>query len=207
MAKKQNGYYFDCFVNLAERACEAARYLRGMVEDCTPASLEEQMEAMHEIEHAADLERHAVVEKLIREFLPPIESEDILALLDKIDDLTDYIEEISRELYMYRIRSVRPEASQLAGLICQCCEVLKLALMEFKDFRRSVSLKEHMVKLNELEETGDILHRDAIRQLYGDCDNPVEVLRWTQIFESMENCCDAAEQVGELMQIIIMKNS
>ena len=40
MAKKQNGYYFDCFVNLAERACEAARYLRGMVEDFTPAALE-----------------------------------------------------------------------------------------------------------------------------------------------------------------------
>ena len=116
------------------------------------------------IEHAADLEKHKLMEQLTKEFITPIEREDIILLFQQIDDVTDCIEDVARKLYMYNVTSIRPEMTEFAEIIHQCCVVTKDALSEMPRFQKSETLKTHIIRVNELEEAGDRLHFSAMRR-------------------------------------------
>ena len=207
MAKHQATFYFDCFIKLVDYSIEASEQLGKTIQEFNPEAIMKEMSDMHAIEHAADLERHTILQQLIREFITPIEPEDIMLLIDKIDDVTDSLDDVVRKFYMYNIKSMRPEARTMACIIIDCCHMVKKALLEFHDFRKSTALRECIVQINELEEQGDRVHRDALHRLYCEGDNAVDVLAWTTIFECMEQCCDVCEDVSDLMELIIMKNT
>lgn len=205
MAKKVN--YFAEIENLMHYACDASAYLNETLGDFDPDKLHERLEAMHKIEHTADMQKHDLMKKLVAEFITPIEREDILLMLQKIDDITDSIEEVLRKAYMFNIASVRPDAVEFALIIDQCCEATRLALTEFHDFRKSKLIRDYIIQVNEYEEAGDRLHRDSIHRLYSNEQNPVAVLAWTEMYECLERCCDACEDVSEVIEAVMMKNS
>ena len=103
MAKKQDNFYFSSFVKLVDYSCQAATYLNNLVRNFDGIS-ESKKDEIHVIEHSADLERHKVMQKLVREFLPPLDREDILNLIRDIDDVTDAVEDIVIRMYMYNVK-------------------------------------------------------------------------------------------------------
>ena len=128
-------------------------------------------------------------------------------MLQKIDDITDSIEEVLRKAYMFNIASIRPDAIEFAAIVNQCCQATRLALSEFHDFRKSKLIRDYIIKVNELEEAGDRLHRDSIHRLYCTEQNPIAILTWTEMYECFERCCDACEDVSEVIETVMMKNS
>jgi uncharacterized protein Yka (UPF0111/DUF47 family) len=205
MAKKVD--YFAEIEKLMRFACDASAYLNETLGDFNTDKLHERLEAMHAIEHNADMQKHELIKKLVAEFITPIEREDILLMLQKIDDITDSIEEVLRKAYMFNIASVRPDGVEFALIIDQCCEATRLSLTEFHDFRKSKLIRDYIIKVNELEEAGDRLHRDSIHRLYLTEQNPIAVLAWTEMYECLERCCDACEDVSEVIETVMMKNS
>ncbi len=205
MAKKVN--YFKSIESLMEFACAASVFLNETLESFDPETLDEKLEIMHGIEHSADMQKHDLIQKLVAEFITPIEREDILLMLQKIDDVTDSIEEVLRKAYMFNITSIRPEAIEFAKVVDQCCRATQLALSEFHDFRKSKHIHGQIVMVNELEEAGDRLHRDSIHSLYRTEQNPIAILTWTEMYDCLERCCDACEDVSEVIETVMMKNS
>ena len=169
--------------------------------------LHEKMNEMHKIEHGGDTERHAMIRKLSREFITPIEREDIMSLADAIDDVTDTIEDVLFRLYMFNIRSVKEHARKMTEIIVKCCNALKQALEEFRHFQKSKILHDLIVEVNVLEEKGDKLYTEAVRHLYVNSKNVVEIMAWDQTYDYLENCCDACEEVANVIEYIILKNS
>lgn len=112
----------------------------------------------------ADLIKHDLLEHLAREFISPIEREDILTLSQHIDDVTDAIEDVLLRMYMFRIHTLRPQTLEFSKLIVKCCASMKKMMEEFKHFRRSNSIKDHVVEINRLEEVGDHLYTEAMAQ-------------------------------------------
>lgn len=205
MARKDN--YFNTFVKLVEFSCKSARLLIEVVTDYQPEKLEERMREMHEIEHSADLEKHLMIERLAREFITPIEREDIMELADQIDNVTDSIEDVLMRLYMFNITVIRKDALDAAIIIEQACEALKKALEEFSNFRKSKTLHKHIVEVNRLEEVGDKIYTEATRRLYVSEMNPVAVSAWTHVFHILEKACDSCEDVSDVIESVMMKNS
>ena len=208
MKKQHVNDYFEGFVTGMERACEAAEYLETVLEHYEPEKLAEQLEEMHKIEHEADIEKHNLMQKLAKEFITPIEREDIILLLQQIDNVTDFIEDVVRKMFMYNTMSMRTEALEFAAIIKQCCYESRDALKELPGFQKNCErLEEAIVKVNDYEEQGDRLYCAAMRRLYCENAESLERITWTKLFDWMEACCDACEDVMESVELVIMKNS
>ena len=207
MARKKEDNYFTTFVELVQYSCDAAVLLNEIINDFKVEELEMKIKEMHEIEHAGDKGRHAMVKKLAREFITPIEREDIIALGDAIDNVTDTIEDVLLRFYMFNITEMHEDAIKMAALIVQCCEALKEAVAEFANFRKSQSLHQLIVEINWLEEEGDALFVKAMRNLFINEKDPIRILAWRETLDYMEKCCDACEEVSEVIESVMMKNS
>jgi len=207
MARKKDSYYFDTFVELVNYSCQAANLLNQIMNNFKAEELPEKMKEMHDIEHSGDQARHVMIRKLAKEFITPIEREDIMALADAIDNVTDAIEDVVMRMYMYNITSIRPQAVKMTEIIVKCCNSLKTALGEFINFRKSQNLHQFIIEVNQLEEEGDRLFTEATRDLYCNCDDFREVAAWDTTFHYLEKCCDACEDVADAIENVIMKNS
>lgn len=207
MAIKKDDNYFSTFVGLVNYSCEAANLLNEIMHNFNPDELEEKMKQMHNIEHAGDVERHIMMKKLAKEFITPIEREDIVAMADAIDNVTDNIEDVLMRMYMFNIRSMREDALKMTAIIVKCCEALREALNEFHNFRKSQTLHSLIVEINRMEEEGDELFMKATRNLYVNVKDPIEVYGWSRTLHFMEICCDACEDVADVIESVMMKNS
>lgn len=207
MAKKESNYYYDTFSKCISYACEAAELLQKCVENYDATNLKVELDKMHRIEHTADGVKHEMMEKLMKEFLPPIEREDIVELSHAIDDVIDSAEDILRGMYMYNVTAFRNEVKEFANIIFRSCQAMSEMGKELYNFRKSALLKEKIVEINALEEEADRLHTEAIRRLYTEEKDAVYILAWTTMYNGLEKCCDNCEEVADLVEQIVMKNS
>ncbi|WMJ78431.1 MULTISPECIES: DUF47 domain-containing protein [unclassified Sedimentibacter] len=207
MARKNEYDYFDSFVQLSEFCCDAAKMLDEILINFDASAMEEKMKKMHDIEHSSDLHGHEITRRLAKEFITPIEREDIVSLVHEIDDITDSIEDVLLHMYMYNVKEIRNDALRFSKLILQSCEELQLALIEFKNFKKSKEIHNKIVRINKLEEDGDNLYTEAVRKLHMTSTNAIEIMTWTIAFNRLEKCCDACEEAVNVIESIIMKNS
>lgn len=207
MAKKNHYDYFESFVNMVDSSCEASQMLLDTMTHFDPEKLSDRITQMHDIEHAEDLYKHEMMNRLAREFITPIEREDIMSLAQELDDVTDTIEDVLIRLYMFNICEIRSEALEFCKVIIQCCDALKKAIVEFRHFKKSPTIHQLLVEVNHLEEEGDRIYTKAVRRLYVESADPVEILRWRETFDRFEKCCDACEDVADVIESVIMKNS
>lgn len=206
MSKKDNNY-FKMFMDIAADAITAATQLKETINNYNPEKIHEQMVAMHEVEHAADIKKHQMMEKLIAEFITPIEREDIITLSWALDDVLDYMEEIYQILFMHNVKSMREEALVFGELIYQSTVALKTCFNEFEHFKRSKILPKRLIEVNAIEEKADKLYIDAVRRLHLDESDPSKVHTWSVLFLQLERTIDRIEQVADTIELVIMKNS
>ena len=207
MAKKQDSFYFDNFVSCAEYAVQATEILRKCISDYNPDGLDSTLSAIHDIEHAADIKKHEVVNVLMKAFITPIERDDIMLMSQCLDEVVDKIEDVVLRLYCDNIRFIRPEMIAVVDIIEECCSEMKLMMEDFRDFRHSKTLKERIIKINTLEEDADKAFISNMRKLHTTEENPFEIIIWRNVYHYLEQCADACEHVADVCERILMSNS
>ena len=206
MAQKKN-YYFDEFIVMVDHSYQAAEFLQECLRNFDPNAMEEQRKAMHEIEHAEDQIKHDMMAKLAKEFVTPIDREDIIQLADALDTVTDKIDDILIRLYMYDIRELQPAAQAFTDVIMRCCKTLQAAVTEFPNFHKSTTLSQLVIDVNTMEDEGDSIYIDAMHTLHTGDGSALEKFVWSELYECFEDCCDACENVADLIEAVVMKNS
>lgn len=199
--------YFDALANMAEYSRQAADYLHGVITDFDPEALQTNIEEIHKIEHEADMQRHEIMRHLAKEFLPPLEREDIISLSSTIDDITDCIDDLIQHLYIYNVDVMLPECEEYSRLIVRCCESIVSIAKEFSNFLKSSTILQDIVVTHNLESEGDALYSDIMRRVFTSAMPDRKVFIWARIIGSFEDCCDYCEQAAELFESSIMKNS
>lgn len=207
MKNEKNYNYFEGFVELSKFSLSSAENLHKILSEFTTTNVAEKVTLMHNIEHSADIAKHEILNHLVKEFLPPIEREDITSLSQKIDDVTDSVEDVMICIDIFNIQTIRPEILKFTELIVECCKSMDIALVEFKNFKKSKTLHSKIIEINRLEEEGDVLYANAVRALYKTSKDPVELMVWTDILRRLEKCTDACEDVANDIESIVMKNS
>ena len=207
MARKNEYNYFDAFANLSKFSYDLAISLNETLKNFDPNFITGKVTEAHAIEHNADIAKHEIMNRLVKEFLPPIEREDITSLTQEIDDVTDSVEDVLIYIDMFNIQTIRPEILRFTDLIVRCCKAMDEALEEFKNFKGSKKLHDKVIEINRLEEDGDALYVDSMRNLYHTSTDPIELMCWTEILHRLEKCCDNCEDVANVLESIVMKNS
>ncbi len=207
MAKKQDAYYFDTFIAAVDCACQAAAILDDTLHHFQPDTLEQRLQEIHTVEHAADCKKHELMEVLVKAFITPIEREDIILLSQNIDSLVDQIEDVLIRLYCNNVQNIRPDALQTSALIVKGCAAVKTVMEEFADFRHSKKLRQHIIAVNTLEEEADALFIQSVRNLHVSTQDPMEVFCWHELYRFLEHCLDACEHVADVVESVVMKNS
>lgn len=199
--------YFEAFVNLSKFSLNSAELLCKTLCEFDAKTLPAKIEEMHVIEHSADIAKHDMLNRLLKEFLPPIEREDIISLSQKIDDVTDSVEDVLIGIDIFNVQAIRPEILKFTELIVDCCKSLDVALCEFQNFKRSKTLQSKIIEINRWEEEADAFYTNEVRSLYKTSKDPIELMVWTELLRRLEKCADACEDVANDIESIVMKNS
>ena len=207
MAKKPDSFYYDNFTACAEYACQAARLLHDVMADFDPERIGESVEAMHEIEQAADEKNHEVNDALLTAFITPIEREDIDVLSDALDVVVDRIEGVLHRIYFCNIQDMRPSALEMSQKIVTACDQMLELVREFPQFKRSKSLCNHIIAINTIEEEADKIFIESMRELHMNESEPLAVIAWRDVYTFLEYCADSCEHVAGTIDAILIKNS
>ena len=206
--KKKNEYnYFDEFINNSKYIVESAEILKETLNNYSKEKLEENVTKVHELENKADHTLHDMRNYLIKDFLPPIDREDIILIGHRIDDFEDFIDEIMINLKILNIIDIRKDILEFTDILVNCSYCLQKTLEQFKNFKKVEYIKEKVIDINNLEEEGDRLFEKVMSKLYEDNINPIDVIKWTTIYNCFENTIDACERIADEIEDVIMKNS
>ena len=199
--------YYDEFIKNADVAVEISIILKEYIENFNVESSQEVEEKVHSLENDADKNLHKMLKFLVKDFLPPIDREDIVLLANKLDDIIDYLDEIVINLDILDVTSLREDFKDFIELINKLSIMLKGMFENFKNIKKYEEIHKMVVGINNIEEEGDKIYEAAIRELFKNESNPVDILRWNTIYNSIENTIDAYESVANTVGEIALKNS
>lgn len=199
--------YYDEFIKNADIALEMTNILKDYVENFDINNSQEIEEKVHKLENDADRNLHKILSFLVKDFLPPIDREDIVLLANKLDDTIDYIDEIVINLDILDINTLRDNFKEFVEIINKMSIMLKGMFEGFKNTKKYEEIHKLVVCINNIEEEGDKIYEKAIREIFQNESNSVEILKWNTIYNSLENCFDSYESVANTLDEIVLKNT
>ena len=153
-------------------------------------------------EQEGDRITHDIIQRLNSTFVTPIDREDIFALASALDDIVDFIEEVADFLGLYRIEAPMEQAQRMARVLHEATRQINDAIPRLRGFR---DINHYTVEINRLENDGDRTVREAVASLFEGGIDPMIVIRWKDIFESLEAAVDACETVANVLEGISIK--
>ena len=195
--------FFIDFIQQASLINEAAIVLRDGVFAGNP-SVMEAATRIRSLEQKGDECIHDIFTRLNSTFITPLDPEDIHELASMLDDVLDGLEEASHCLVAYRVEPIPESVKELSVIIVACGQKIeKMFLALSKDKQ----LMEHCIELNRLENMGDELFRKAKADLYTNENDPITVMKLVEIYETLEWIIDRAEDIADVIQGVVVKNS
>ena len=207
MIKKEKFNYFNEFILITEYIVKSANILKEIVVNYNIEKLDEDISSVHRIENKADHKVHAIRSNLIKDFLPPIDREDIAIISKKLDNIEDGIDETLILFKILNIDTIRPDVIELIDILIACCNAVNDMFLNLNNFKDVELINKKIIQINRLEEHGDRIYEKLISSLYNDDKNPIEIIKWTRIYSCLEDTIDICEEVSDCIADTIMKNS
>ena len=195
--------YFTLFAQMTSYINDAARTLVEMLAH-QDGDYQEYVQRIKSIEHACDDLTHNVATRLNQSFITPFDREDIYMMSKALDDVVDLIDGAARAVVMYDIHEATEPAKQLAGVI----QRMALQLNEVVSIlQKPKGVTERLIELHRLENEGDDIYHRAVAALFHERGDPLEVLKWKDVYEKLETAIDRCEQVANIIEGVIIKHS
>ncbi len=194
--------FFDDFVAMAEQIRLGATMLEDMLAPDRP--IWDKADQIKEVEHKCDFITHEIIQRLHKTFVTPLDREDIHNLARSLDDVMDAIDASATVVRLYSIEKVRPDARDLARVIKASADEMVKAL---KALERRKGVAEAAVEINRLENEADRLHQTAVRRLFEEERDPIEIMKWKEIFDFLEESTDRCEDVANVVEGIVVKHA
>lgn len=204
----RNERFFDYFRDAASNAREVAHLLVEMLDNYD--DVERKVRRMRELERRGDEITHQIYNALNRTFVTPLDREDISDLAGRIDDFVDYVEEVARRMWLYRIAQPTEPARLLARIIGEQAVLIGEAIPFLSNLQESDKLLRLVVEINRLEDEADDILNNALAVLYdhaADIPTLIKAIRWGELYQNLEVATDRGEDVANTLEGIVLKNA
>ena len=162
---------------------------------------------LKELEHEADSITHRTYERMHKTFLTPIDREDIYALVNKMDSIMDVIEATAIRIHMYKVKKPDDEIIKQAEILFQAIKKVKGIVHGLRNMKNSQMILDGCVEIHTLENAGDVVLRTIITDLFIKEKDAIELIKWKEIFERIEEAIDVCENVSNIVEGIVLKHA
>ena len=193
------------FRSQAANVVEGAKLLKELLEDYT--DVDQKRMKIEKVESVGDEIAHKIMEKLNTTFFTPMDREDIHALTSALDDILDYINATSQRLQLFHVQAITDDAKALANVILRAAEETEALTDNMENLRDIKNLKARWIEVNRLENEGDKISRGAIAGLFESEKDPIEVIKWKELYEHLETAIDKCEDAVNIVEAVCLKNA
>jgi uncharacterized protein len=194
--------FYELFTELATKLTGSATLLCELFSN--PSQLDAKVSRIKELEHQADNLTHDIIDRIDRTFVTPFDREDIHQLASELDDVIDLIDGTARRATIFRIQKTRPAAGVLADVLARAATCVEEGVRDMKNAKHVYQISE---KLKVLEEEGDAIYHEAMGALFAEGGDALEVVKWKDLYDKIEDALDQCEDVGNVLQSIALKNA
>jgi predicted phosphate transport protein (TIGR00153 family) len=179
-------------------------------EIASSASLEERRVRavrLKALEHEGDQITRQVFEALNSSFITPFDREDIRAIAMDIDDILDFLEGVGQSLVLFELHEAPEALRQFAAILVSMVEEIDRATGMVWNMANERQIHEAIVHISELENQADSLYNTVIADLFKHGRDPIEVLKWKEVYDSLENACDECKDFTHNLGNVVLKNA
>jgi len=197
--------FFELFTSVATLTSEAARILLDLFK-APPEKRNYLVESIKKLEHQADGITHELVTRLDRSFITPLDREDIHFLASRLDNVIDQIDGSARRTAIFRTEQAPQGAIILAEVIARATEQVLAAVKVLEKGKTPVVIQA-CVEVKKLEEEGDAVYTEWLGRLFDEEKDPIALIKWKEIYDTLESTLDQAEDVANILESIAIKHS
>jgi uncharacterized protein Yka (UPF0111/DUF47 family) len=196
--------FYDMFEKLSAHAVTSAEHLRNLAQSFP--NIEGEIQRIRQEEHAADELAHSCLDRLDRTFITPFDREDIHTLVGELDDIIDDTDALAKRFPLYHVKKMEQTFVKQTEVLVRAAVAVKDAVHRLRKSRKLSELSECLIEIHHQESIGDDNHHAAISELFGDNADPMRALRWKELYDLIENAIDGCEDVGNVLERIVLKN-
>lgn len=195
--------FFAMFKEMTVTIIEGATLLKDMMDNFEdPLASQKKIK---DVEHKCDQLTHDIIKKLNKSFITPFDREDIYALSGALDDIMDLIDASSQRFVMYNVEKPTPESKELAFIILKSCQTIDKAIGILGGKLEPIS--EYCVEVNALENEADRVCREAVSKLFDEEKDAIQLIKWKEIYETLERATDKCEDAANILESVVVKNA
>lgn len=196
--------FFDLFEGMSRHAVRSAEDLRQLAQKFP--DITSSIQRIREEEHAADELAHQALDRLDRTFITPFDREDIHDLVGELDDIIDDVDALAKRFPLFHIKQIEPMFLKQADVLVAATVTLDEAVHRLRRSRKLSELSDALIEIHHKESIGDDNHHAAMSRLFQGDVEPLEVLKWKELYDLIENAIDGCEDVGNTLERIVLKN-
>ena len=198
--------FFDYFEQHAKLTVEGTKEFLALV--TTGDNIATRTKRIVDIEHETDVITHRCVESLHRTFITPIDRDDIHRLITKMDDIMDFVEAAAERISLYELTVMSSDVRDLADVLHRATIEVEAATKLLRNLKNPQAILKLCIDISRLENEADGLFRRAVARLFKEHKNdPIHVIKWKEIYESLESATDRCEDVANIIEGVILENA
>jgi predicted phosphate transport protein (TIGR00153 family) len=195
----------DLFDRASANIVEGVRLFRELLEH--PGEYSPLVERIKQVEHEGDRITHQTIEKLNTTFITPFDREDIHELIARMDDVLDAVDAAAQRMVLYRIVEIPRHLVRMADILVLSAAELRKAVVAVHDRSKQEEILDHCVEVNRLENDADVLHREALAELFANSTDAITVVKLKDLYAFLEEATDRCEDVVNAIETMIIKAS
>ncbi len=203
----QEKKFFPLFEKASGNLYQTSQVLNTMLKETDFEKREALIREIEHLEHIGDNITHDIYSELKTTFITPFDREDIHELASAIDDIVDYINGSAKRISLYKIIKINPAFIKLSELIINSANEINNAVIGLRNMKNVNKIKESCILINSNENLADEVFENAIANLFDEEQNAIEIIKIKEVLTSLETATDKCEDVANVIESIIVKNT
>jgi len=198
--------FYKLFLEAAQNVNEGAIILKLSLDSLSDKEIN--VSKIEELEHKGDKLVSVITKELNESFITPIDREDIYSLIKKMDDVLNLTNSTMHRFVMFDINESTEACKLLAEMIVQCTGCIVEIMGELNSVgNKSKHIREKIININKIENEADRLFRKTVSELFKNETSPIEIIKWKEIYQTLENTIDKCEKIANTIEGVVIKNA